>query len=473
MTTRTVALRDLPRALAALIVLAGALVALACAVAAPAGAATPETTPAAELAQGAGMGDHPSTAVRRVQTALAHRGYSLGAPGIDGRFGPLTDNAVRQYQADEGLVVDGMVGRHTRSALRLPTDATSRHRASRESRRHTSNQHTGNQHSGNQHTRNQAQPVVAHTPQTSGRDGVSLWALALSAALGAFCSALVALGLTARRRTPSLATPTREDIPQSRARANHGHALSPAQTENTESKETSTDDTSTLPAGAPVIGYVTLARDAGSDELQQPAAQIDGACHRAGWQLVDVITDRENGRGLQRPGLTYALRQIAQGKARALIIADLRRLTGSVTELGALLDWFGEADAHLIALDLDLDTTNARGRHTANTLIALSGWERDRIATRTRTGLAQARAKGASPGRPAVSDRPELAHRINAMRAQGMTLQAIADRLNDERIPTIRGGAEWRPSSVQAALGYRRPGTRKPHDQLPDPQQRR
>jgi hypothetical protein len=38
-----------------------------------------------------------------------------------------------------------------------------------------------------------------------------------------------------------------------------------------------------------------------------------------------------------------------------------------------------------------------------------------------------------------------------------MTLQAIADTLNAEGVPTLRGGAEWRPSSVQAAAGYKRP----------------
>ena len=53
------------------------------------------------------------------------------------------------------------------------------------------------------------------------------------------------------------------------------------------------------------------------------------------------------------------------------------------------------------------------------------------------------------------------------MRAANMTLQAIADQLNAEGVPTLRGGAMWRPSSVQAALGYRRPGTRGPRDQFP------
>ena len=37
-----------------------------------------------------------------------------------------------------------------------------------------------------------------------------------------------------------------------------------------------------------------------------------------------------------------------------------------------------------------------------------------------------------------------------------MTLQAIADRLNEDGVPTVRGGAKWRHSSVQAAAGYAR-----------------
>jgi hypothetical protein len=41
-----------------------------------------------------------------------------------------------------------------------------------------------------------------------------------------------------------------------------------------------------------------------------------------------------------------------------------------------------------------------------------------------------------------------------------MTLQAIADRLNAEQIPTLRGGTKWRPSSVHVAAGYRRPNNK-------------
>ena len=173
---------------------------------------------------------------------------------------------------------------------------------------------------------------------------------------------------------------------------------------------------------------------------------------------------------LDRPGLNYALREIADGRAHGLVVSDMQRLARSIVDVGALLEWFRDAHATLIALDLDLDTTSELGDRVAGTLMTLGTWERQRVAARTRTGLARVRAEGQSTGRPSVADDPELLGRIAGMRQNGMTLQAISDQLNDEGIPTMRGGAKWRPSSVQAALGYKRPSARNPKDQLPSPQ---
>lgn len=54
-------------------------------------------------------------AVRELQLALASLGYDVGP--IDGIFGPKTDAAVRAFQADAGITVDGLVGPITRAAL--------------------------------------------------------------------------------------------------------------------------------------------------------------------------------------------------------------------------------------------------------------------------------------------------------------------------------------------------------------------
>jgi DNA invertase Pin-like site-specific DNA recombinase len=100
-------------------------------------------------------------------------------------------------------------------------------------------------------------------------------------------------------------------------------------------------------------------------------------------------------------------------------------------------------------------------------LAAVAQWERETIAQRTRDGLAVLRARGMPTGRPAVADRPELADRIQVMRAEGFTLQAIADALNADSVPTLRGGNCWRPSSVQSAAGYRRARPRHKAADLP------
>jgi DNA invertase Pin-like site-specific DNA recombinase len=110
----------------------------------------------------------------------------------------------------------------------------------------------------------------------------------------------------------------------------------------------------------------------------------------------------------------------------------------------------------MIALDYELDTSTAAGELAAGALIQIGDWERSRIADRTRPGLTAMQPGGAS-NHASVRDDPELSARISAMRAQGMSLQAISDTLNAEGVPSLRVGTHWRPSSVQAATGYKRP----------------
>jgi serine/threonine protein kinase len=63
------------------------------------------------------LGDKNQRVVQ-VQCMLTKRGYSVGSSGVDGQFGKDTDTAVRQFQSDKGLEVDGQVGPNTWAALR-------------------------------------------------------------------------------------------------------------------------------------------------------------------------------------------------------------------------------------------------------------------------------------------------------------------------------------------------------------------
>ena len=55
--------------------------------------------------------------VKKCQQLLVKHGYSLGICGVDGDFGTATEKAVKEFQKDNGLKVDGIVGESTWAAL--------------------------------------------------------------------------------------------------------------------------------------------------------------------------------------------------------------------------------------------------------------------------------------------------------------------------------------------------------------------
>ncbi len=75
------------------------------------------TTDPGLIGPGAGYASpHGSARVRSVQHLLRRAGEHPGP--VDGRFGPLTGEAVERFQASEGLAVDGIVGPLTAAALK-------------------------------------------------------------------------------------------------------------------------------------------------------------------------------------------------------------------------------------------------------------------------------------------------------------------------------------------------------------------
>jgi DNA invertase Pin-like site-specific DNA recombinase len=210
------------------------------------------------------------------------------------------------------------------------------------------------------------------------------------------------------------------------------------------------------PSRVAALGYVSNGESATLDdhEIKEQTAALGNLCARRGWTLVTLVHEVEPRRNCDsRPALGYALERLAGDDVSCLVVTELGRLCRSVAGLRRILVALERVDARLVSLEPQIDTGTEAGRDAARILSAVSDWERRRAAERSRRGLAAARAKGAV--QPAIT--PELKRQIERMRAAGMTLQAIVDELNESGVPTVRGGLMWRVSSVQAALGYKRP----------------
>jgi DNA invertase Pin-like site-specific DNA recombinase len=210
------------------------------------------------------------------------------------------------------------------------------------------------------------------------------------------------------------------------------------------------------PASVAAVGYVSSVEGKPLDDgnIKEQVAALENLCVRRGWTLAALVHEVEpRHRCASRPALDYALERLSAPDASCLIVTELGRLCRSVAGLRQILTALDRVDARLVSLQPPIDTGTEAGRDAARILTAVSDWERARAAERSRNGLAAARAKGAV--QPAI--RPELKRHIERMRAAGMTLQAIVDELNDSGVPTVRGGVKWRVSSVQAAIGYKRP----------------
>jgi DNA invertase Pin-like site-specific DNA recombinase len=201
------------------------------------------------------------------------------------------------------------------------------------------------------------------------------------------------------------------------------------------------------------VGYATVRSPAQIDDpdFVRQEAIVEQFCRQRGWEVIACLRDIEprRTRPWTRPALLCAIEQIDSGDATCLVTAELSRLCPSVAELGWIFEAIEQANGRVISLDPPVDTGAPVGRAVARALVSVSDWERNRRAALTSAARAKVPISRTIP--------PTLRRRIQRLRRAGMTLQGIADLFNEEGVPTARGGARWRPSSVQAALGYRRP----------------
>jgi DNA invertase Pin-like site-specific DNA recombinase len=171
-----------------------------------------------------------------------------------------------------------------------------------------------------------------------------------------------------------------------------------------------------------VIGYVRVSTEEQAMSgagLEAQRRAIAAECKRHGWELVETIEDAGySAKDLKRPGVQEALRALEAGKAKALVVAKLDRLSRSMLDFAALMATAQKQSWALVALDCAVDTSTPAGEAMAHVLATFGQFERRLISQRTKEALAVRKASGVRPGRPPNVPQ-SVVRRIQRLRARG------------------------------------------------------
>lgn len=199
--------------------------------------------------------------------------------------------------------------------------------------------------------------------------------------------------------------------------------------------------------GGKFLGYIrvsTAGQEQEGHSLDGQEARLRLLAEAEGLELLEIVQDVESG-AKQRDGLDAAWERVRKGEAEGLIIMRLDRLGRSLKDLAALKDEAKELQASILAVDGGWQVRRGEPNGALSVLMGVAEMERELISRRTKEGLAAARRKGKRLGRP--PENTDLQDRATELRRQGLTLQAIADRFNEEGHRTARGSI-YRPKNI-------------------------
>lgn len=151
-----------------------------------------------------------------------------------------------------------------------------------------------------------------------------------------------------------------------------------------------------------VVGYVRVSTDKQADHgisLDAQKTKIRQYAELYDLDLVAIIEDAGlSAKSLDRAGLQTALGMLTSGKAEALLVVKLDRLTRSVRDLGELVEKYFATKYSLLSMNDAIDTRTASGRLVLNVLTSVAQWEREATGERTRDAMKHKKANGEFTG---------------------------------------------------------------------------
>jgi DNA invertase Pin-like site-specific DNA recombinase len=121
-----------------------------------------------------------------------------------------------------------------------------------------------------------------------------------------------------------------------------------------------------------------------------------------------------------RPVFSALIDEVKRGDV--LVVAKLDRFARSVEDAVSVAGDLTERGVRLVVLDLDMDFSSPIGKLVFSVLASVAEFERDMISSRTKDGLAAAKAQGVTLGRQSRVD----CDQVMILRRKGLTVREIA-----------------------------------------------
>jgi DNA invertase Pin-like site-specific DNA recombinase len=176
-----------------------------------------------------------------------------------------------------------------------------------------------------------------------------------------------------------------------------------------------------------IIGYARVSTDDQNLDAQTDVLTAAGAKR--------IFADKISGSKRERPELSKMVEQLRLGDV--VVVAKYDRLARSLRDLLDLVEAIKDRGAGFRSLAEDIDTTTPAGRLIFHVFASIAQFERERIAERTKEGLASARNRGRIGGRPPALT---LAQRAEVRRMRDKEQRAVSEiaRLFEVSERTVR-----------------------------------
>lgn len=177
----------------------------------------------------------------------------------------------------------------------------------------------------------------------------------------------------------------------------------------------------------PVAIYARVSTGHQSAAMQ--LRELRAFCKRRGFTIVKEYVDKVTGvitsRRRRRRDQAYVdlMNDAVQKRFTCVVVWKFDRFARSLAGLIEGLQTFQGLGIDFISVTEAIDTTTPQGRMVFNVVACFAEFEREMIVDRVRAGLANARAKGTTLGRP-----PDVATQATVwkLKDKGLSISAIA-----------------------------------------------